>query len=116
MNSTGKIYQFETPNKYFPFVDGENLEERRKQIHQEFKDSIHRIENKMYATVDHRRRSRLRAYSQANNYGAIAKVTPGAVRTLFDSCYLRPSENPRVIQDTDPAKAEVLSSAHSRQR
>lgn len=69
----------------------------------------------MYSSVDHRR-SRFSACSQVSDYGPIAKVTPGVVRTMFDSCYLRPNENPRVIQDADPAKASVLSSAHSRHR
>lgn len=35
-------------------------------------------------------------------------VTPGVVRTIFDSTYLRPEENPRVIQNSDPVKSQVV--------
>jgi len=41
-------------------------------------------------------------------------VTPGVVRTIFDSVYLRPEENPRVINYTDPAKAHVIEDATKR--
>lgn len=36
------------------------------------------------------------------------------VRTIFDSCYLRPEENPRVINYTDPAKAFIIADAEKR--
>ncbi len=36
------------------------------------------------------------------------------VRTLFDSCYLRPEENPRVINYSDPAKAFIIADAEKR--
>jgi len=38
----------------------------------------------------------------------IQKVTPNVIRTIFDSCYLRPEENPRVIKDSDPVKLKVI--------
>lgn len=43
------------------------------------------------------------------------KVTPGIVRSLFDSVYLRPEENPRVINYSDPAKAHIMEDARKRQ-
>ncbi len=36
------------------------------------------------------------------------------VRTIFDSCYLRPEENPRVINYTDAAKAFIIADAEKR--
>ena len=36
------------------------------------------------------------------------------VRTIFDSCYLRPEENPRVINYTDAAKAFIIVDAEKR--
>ena len=42
------------------------------------------------------------------------KLTTGAVRTIFDSCYLRPEENPRVVNYTDPAKAYTIEQAKLR--
>lgn len=44
----------------------------------------------------------------------IQKVTPNVVRTIFDSCYLRPEENPRVINYFDPAKAYIINDATNR--
>lgn len=44
----------------------------------------------------------------------IQKVTPNVVRTIFDSCYLRPEENPRVINYSDPAKAYIINEATNR--
>ena len=44
----------------------------------------------------------------------VQRVTPGVVRSIFDSSYLRPEENPRVINDTDPAKAHVIDGAEKR--
>ena len=44
----------------------------------------------------------------------VQKVTPNVVRTIFDSCYLRPEENPRVINDTDTAKAHIIAVAEKR--
>jgi len=40
--------------------------------------------------------------------------TAGIVRSIFDSCYLRPDENPVVIQDDDPVKTHNLSKANER--
>ena len=36
------------------------------------------------------------------------------VRTIFDSCYLRPEENPRVINYSDSAKAFIIADAEKR--
>ena len=49
-------------------------------------------------------------------YLHVQKVTPGIVRSIFDSCYLRPEENPRVINYTDPAKAHIIADAEKRFR
>jgi hypothetical protein len=38
-------------------------------------------------------------------------VSTGFVKELFDSCYLRPDQNQKVIQDTDPAKHNALEQA-----
>lgn len=45
----------------------------------------------------------------------VQKVTPNVVRSLFDSVYLRPEENPRVINYHDPAKAHIMDDAVKRQ-
>jgi len=45
----------------------------------------------------------------------VQKVTPGVVRSLFDSVYLRPEENPRVINYHDPAKNHIMQDATKRQ-
>ncbi len=37
------------------------------------------------------------------------------MRSLFDSVYLRPEENPRVINYSDPAKAHIMEDARQRQ-
>lgn len=44
----------------------------------------------------------------------VQKTTPGVMRTIFDSCYLRPEENPRCINYTDPAKAHIIQDAERR--
>lgn len=44
----------------------------------------------------------------------VQKVTPGVVRSIFDSVYLRPEENPRVINYHDPAKAHIIDDATKR--
>lgn len=33
------------------------------------------------------------------------------VRTFFDGCYVRPDENPSVIQDSSPAKEHIIKDA-----
>jgi len=45
----------------------------------------------------------------------VQKVTPGVVRSLFDSVYLRPEENPRCVNYSDPAKASIMEDARIRQ-
>lgn len=44
----------------------------------------------------------------------VQKVTPHVVRSIFDSVYLRPEENPRVINYTDPAKSHIIDDATKR--
>lgn len=46
------------------------------------------------------------------------RQSPHTVRTnmLFESSYLRPEENPRVVQDNDPVKAITLAKATERHR
>jgi hypothetical protein len=44
----------------------------------------------------------------------VQKVTPNEIRSHFDSVYLRPEENPRVINYSDPAKAHVMGEAAKR--
>lgn len=44
----------------------------------------------------------------------VQKMTPGVVRTIFDSTYLRPEENPRCINYSDPAKAYIIQDAERR--
>ena len=41
-------------------------------------------------------------------------TTAGAVKALYDSCYIRPEENPKVIQDNDPVKTNALEVAKKR--
>lgn len=42
------------------------------------------------------------------------RQTAGVVRTIFDSCYLRPDENPTVIQDLNPVKVNTMTEATRR--
>ena len=42
------------------------------------------------------------------------KTNAGIVRSIFDSCYIRPDENPNVIQDDDPVKTAGIQSATKR--
>jgi hypothetical protein len=37
-----------------------------------------------------------------------------AVKHIFDSSYLKPNENYRVVQDTNPVKAAILDQAQRR--
>lgn len=36
------------------------------------------------------------------------------IKPLNDSCYVRPQDNPRVIQDMDAAKRNALEKANAR--
>ena len=44
----------------------------------------------------------------------VQKTTPNVIRSFFDSEYLRPEENPRCINYTDPAKAHIIQDAERR--
>ena len=45
----------------------------------------------------------------------VQRVTPNVIRSIFDSCYLRPEENPSCVNYHDPAKASIMEDATRRQ-
>lgn len=98
----------EVAHEYFPYVSGEMIEQNRKHMNSQLRKEI----QDYFATKQGSwQRASVQITSPRLNEG---KLTTGAVRTIFDSCYLRPEENPRVVNYTDPAKAYTIEQAKLR--
>ena len=132
MNNTQRKHQ-ETSD-YFPFVSGELLEEHRKVLNQQMRSEIQQYMtstqrktkdggSKSAMNRDNTERSGWNNNTQRNSclsqsqtrFLHVQKVTPNVVRSMFDSVYLRPEENPRCINYSDPAKAHIMEDAKKRQ-
>lgn len=50
----------------------------------------------------------------SNATGRLVRNSPVAVASIFDSCYVKPENNPKVLKDSLPRKFEALKNARSR--
>lgn len=120
-----------TKNDYFPFVSGELLEQHRKGLSGQMRADLQNyLVSKTHSgsmvgngRMSNTGNSPLTAEAGALMVGEgqlsqgssrLTKASPSIVKALHDSCYLRPDQNPRVIQDNDPVKATTWKAAVNR--
>lgn len=102
---------------YFPFVSGELIEKHRATLGVQLK-------NDLQSYLQYKNSTRPRGQtmidaqsfqSQANGANLLTStIKSKAVKQLFESEYVRPEENFRVIQDSDPYKSAAIKEALKR--
>lgn len=128
MNNTARKHA--EKSDYFPFVSGELLEEHRKALNQQMRSEIQQYMSSNSRKNDGGSKSAMAKDVTRDNWNNtqrnsclsqsqtrflhVQKVTPNVVRSLFDSVYLRPEENPRCVNYADPAKAHIMEDARIR--
>ena len=106
---------------YFPFIGSDHVESRRCKMNDQLKSDLKSFLN-YQKVVKQRQKSHLaythdkisNIYSEDNVPEAYLKSQNRTVKHLYDSSYVKPQENFRVVQDTNPVKAAILVQAEER--
>ena len=117
-----KQIQSRDKNTFFPFVSGEKVEKRRLDLgnllKQDLKSYLNyhggkksRYKNVTYSLTGSRQKMD-RLDRNGNGVQSVSKQR--FVKQLFDSSYVKPQDNYRVVQDTNPVKRAVLNDALTR--
>lgn len=83
---------------FFPFVGQETHEEKRKSLQKEFQDDLVSYLEYQKSTGENNKS----AFDQSPNANKFCKH-------LYDSGYVKPQNNYRVVQDNNPVKSAVIT-------
>ena len=124
-----KVYQEEAKKadryNYFPFISGDLIEKHRAQLGAQLKNDLQSyLDYKSPISPKSQSGHHLAQSYDARSLNALSQVGVGptgstigkkrAVKHLFDSDYVRPEDNFRVLQDDNPLKAAAFKDALSR--
>ena len=114
--------------EFFPFISGELLEQHRHDLsiqrHSDMKNYMVAKSQGMIGSIDRKyatpgrigaaKESEISYDGQSIASSRLTKPSPSIVKALHDSCYIQPDQNPRVIQDSAPAKQQAWKDALAR--
>lgn len=106
---------------YFPFIGSEKVEQRRVEMNDQLRNDLKSFMNykrnqrtRQSSTLGwtHDKISNIRSEDSVKD--AYYKNSNKAVKHLYDSSYMKPNENYRVVQDDNPVKAAIMDQALKR--
>ena len=106
---------------YFPFIGSEKIEQKRIEMNDQLKTDLKSFMN--YKRSQRTRQSSQMGWthdkisnirSEDSVKDAYYKNSNKAVKHLYDSSYMKPNENYRVVQDDNPVKAAIMDQALKR--